>query len=197
MHALQQNWSTASRQNLDSCCGFGHPRRNNLDCASTTLSCLVTHCSIYNCCENWHLPSLCLSQVYFNTCSFIYDINFPCSALKWPWAVIKSSYSFACRQHWSNSNRPRNILNCIQNITTHKNDLWNQKLSATEGTLIPDKLFLVFNWLQMEEEWTMELCANDQNNRQPLTRLPPTEAIQTLGVHLAPDGNNQLQEKYY
>jgi len=43
---------------------------------------------------------------------------------------------------------------------------------------------------------TRPLLIDDHNqNQRPLTRPPPSEAQRTLGVYLALDGNNQLQEK--
>jgi len=43
---------------------------------------------------------------------------------------------------------------------------------------------------------TDHLLMDDHNqNCRPLSRLPPSKACRTLGIYLAPDGNNQLQEK--
>jgi len=83
-------------------------------------------------------------------------------------------------------------------------DLWNQGLSATGGALVPEKSFwysINFKWKSSRWQYDKNAGANDQsmmtdhlNQWQPLMQLPTMEAHRTLGVYLAPDGNNQLQE---
>jgi len=83
-------------------------------------------------------------------------------------------------------------------------DLWNSSLSATGGALIPEKSF----WYSIDFKWSSgrwsympkntaaePLLMNDHlGNHLPLLRLHTSEARRTLGVYLAPDDNNQLQE---
>jgi len=84
-------------------------------------------------------------------------------------------------------------------------DLWNQGLHATGGALVPEKSF----WYSIDFKWrsrcwsytlmqtqTEHLLMDDHNqNQRPLSMLSLAEAQRTLGMYLAPDRNNQLQEK--
>jgi len=85
-------------------------------------------------------------------------------------------------------------------------DLWNQVLSTTRGTLVPEKSF----WYSIDFKWTSgrwkqyitqemankHLMMNDhQDQLQLQAKLLPSEARRTLGVYFAPNGNNQLQEQ--
>jgi len=84
-------------------------------------------------------------------------------------------------------------------------DLWNQGLSTTGGALVHEKSF----WYSIDFKWTSgrwkyvtkeaaneHLMMNDhQNQCRLLEKLLPSEARWTLGVYLAPDGNNWLQEQ--
>jgi len=83
-------------------------------------------------------------------------------------------------------------------------NLWNSSLSTTGGALVPEKSFwylIAFRWSSgcwsyMPKQTTMEpLLMNDHlGNCLPLLRLHTSEVRGTLGVYLAPDGNNKLQE---
>jgi len=83
-------------------------------------------------------------------------------------------------------------------------NVWNSSLSATGGALVPEKSFwylIDFKWSSscwsyMPKQTTMEplLMNNHLGNCLPLLRLHTSEARWTLGVYLAPDGNNKLQE---
>jgi len=84
-------------------------------------------------------------------------------------------------------------------------DLRNQGLSATRGALVPEKSFwytIDFKWKSRRWQYDKNAGASNQqmmtdhlNQWWPLTQLPTTEACQTLGIYLAPDRNNRLQEQ--
>jgi hypothetical protein len=86
-------------------------------------------------------------------------------------------------------------------------DRWEGGLKATGGAIVPEKSFvypIVFQFddqgkwhYQGTNETDYEFTVKDQNDiRQPLTQLEPTDGQCTLGVHLAPDGNNNDAVEY-
>jgi len=82
---------------------------------------------------------------------------------------------------------------------------WAGLLRATGGALVPDKCF----WYYIHNTWKngawqyvrnpterAMLVPNDNNALHPIPELPPSEARRTLGVRLAPDGNNRDKLRY-
>lgn len=80
-------------------------------------------------------------------------------------------------------------------------DRWEGGLKATGGAIVPEKSFvypIVFDFddqgkwsYQSKDDVDFEFTVCDQNDeRKPLNQLEPNDGQCTLGVHLAPDGNN-------
>jgi len=82
---------------------------------------------------------------------------------------------------------------------------WAGLLRATGGALVPDKCFWYYvhskwengNWkyAQPSEQDRMQV-PDDKGNLITIPQLGPSEAKRTLGVRLAPDGNNIAEEEY-
>jgi len=82
---------------------------------------------------------------------------------------------------------------------------WAGLLRATGGALVPEKCFWYFihntwnkgKWQYVGTKSTQGMHVPDENS-QPTTipQLHPSEARQTLGVRLAPDGNNSEELQY-
>ena len=86
-------------------------------------------------------------------------------------------------------------------------EVWNGGISATGGALDPNKSYYSvfdFRWKNgrwsytlMEDSDDINICMQDKNGDQvTLRRLSHTESLKTLGVFLAPDGNNDDEVKY-
>ena len=86
-------------------------------------------------------------------------------------------------------------------------DMWEGGLRASGGALVPEKS----HWYLIKFLWDSEGCmryatCQDEpatlsvrgadGQTTPLTRLEPSDARQTLGVHLALDGNNKAEFKF-
>ena len=85
-------------------------------------------------------------------------------------------------------------------------ECWEGGIRATGGAIVPAKS----HWYLMEFEWhngkwsyapvtntPAELKVRDsQGHMGPIERLTTSEARRTLGVRLAPDGNNEAEYKY-
>jgi len=89
----------------------------------------------------------------------------------------------------------------------HTLDLWESGLRATGGALAPDKshwYLIVTGWkkngdmyyLSEQEALGTVTARNPKGEREPLQRVPPNKALRTLGVRLAPDGNNKAEAEY-
>jgi len=84
-------------------------------------------------------------------------------------------------------------------------DTWEASLKATCGAIVPEKTvwwLVSFKWSGTTWEYASihdcpgELLVNDiSNQRKIITRIDACEAYETLGVFLAPDGNNEQQFK--
>jgi len=84
-------------------------------------------------------------------------------------------------------------------------DLWNDGLRATGGALVPAKSFryaIDFRWKSghwsyapKKEEHNQLWMTDHQLQWSLLLQLHTSKARRMLGVYLAPDGNNWLQEK--
>ena len=86
----------------------------------------------------------------------------------------------------------------------HALDIWQVGIEATGGALVPEKSFwseIQFEW-DTEGNWTYEstesngqevMMHNARNETKILKKLDAHKAIETLGVHLAPDGNESTQ----
>jgi hypothetical protein len=85
-------------------------------------------------------------------------------------------------------------------------DLWSGGLAATGGQLEPRKTYwynINFKWQQgkwryaTKEEATADLTTTDHTGRRTsLEQVDISEGRRTLGVRLAPDGNNREEFKY-
>jgi len=83
--------------------------------------------------------------------------------------------------------------------------MWARLLQATDGTLIPDKCFRYYVHNQWETgswkyakpspQYWMQVPDN-QGWLITIWQLRPSEARRTLGVHFAPDGNNNAEANY-
>jgi len=82
---------------------------------------------------------------------------------------------------------------------------WAGLLRATGGALIPDKCFwyYVHNlWENGTWKYTRPLAQDrmqvpdDQGHLITIPQIGPSEAKRTLGVQLAPDGNNNAEAEY-
>jgi len=82
--------------------------------------------------------------------------------------------------------------------------LWEQSLHAMGGALVPKKSFwylIDFRWQGSKWKYTKydrepgeELLMKDRTQQEkPIRQLAANEAQCTLGVYLAPDGNNKTQ----
>jgi len=81
--------------------------------------------------------------------------------------------------------------------------LWEQGLCAMGGALVPKKSFwylIDFKWQGSKWKYAKyamepgELLMKDHTQQEkPIRQLEADEAQQTLGIYLAPDGNNQTQ----
>jgi hypothetical protein len=84
-------------------------------------------------------------------------------------------------------------------------DTWEASLKATCGAIVPEKTvwwLVSFKWSGTTWEYASiqdcpgELQVKDiLNQRKIITRMDACEAYETLGVSLAPDGNNEQQFK--
>jgi len=81
-------------------------------------------------------------------------------------------------------------------------DMWSAGLQVTGGTLVPAKSFwYTINFQWSAGHWRYKQPAPDQElwmadykkTHLPIQLLGPTEARQTLGIYLAPDGNEKTQ----
>ena len=83
---------------------------------------------------------------------------------------------------------------------------WEGGIRATGGALVPDKThWFLISFLWKEGKWTYassaeapgEIAVKDSTGTQrTLRRLEPSAAERTLGVRLAPDGNNTAQYQH-
>jgi hypothetical protein len=83
---------------------------------------------------------------------------------------------------------------------------WEGAIRATGGAIVPDKSFwylIGFKWTEghwknkNEEDAPAILTVHDSDGKAiQLERLPPHIARRTLGVRLAPDGNNSDEIKH-
>ena len=83
-------------------------------------------------------------------------------------------------------------------------DLWQTGIEATGGALVPEKSFwseVSFAW-DIKGKWSYSkdsqdssnIIMKDTNNEEKILRkIGPNEAIETLGVHLTPNGNDEIQ----
>ena len=83
-------------------------------------------------------------------------------------------------------------------------DLWQLGIASTGGALVPEKSFwseVAFQW-DNKGQWSYiddngddsKVFMKDTDNiSRELRKTKPNEAIETLGVHLAPDGNDDTQ----
>jgi hypothetical protein len=79
-------------------------------------------------------------------------------------------------------------------------ETWENSLKITCGAIVPKKTVwwsVSFKWTglswryESQGETPGDLYVNDiLNTNKKLTRLEPHQAYETLGVHLAPDGNS-------
>lgn len=84
-------------------------------------------------------------------------------------------------------------------------DCWEATAKVTGGALEPNKSFgylIYFQWNkgkwsygQVKEEYSLTALDKD-NNRRSLKMQQPHQALKMLGVHLAPDGNDNKQYRY-
>jgi len=84
--------------------------------------------------------------------------------------------------------------------------LWHGLLKATGGDLVPEKCFWYLIDFQFEhhqwkfKQWPETQCTihipREDGTRVTISHLHMMEAHQTLGVRLAPDGNNEEEHKY-
>jgi len=79
---------------------------------------------------------------------------------------------------------------------------WEVLLSATGGALVPEKCFWYmigfefqgFKWKYLSPSASMHLSVQNANGQMVMIpQLPVTEAQRTLGVRVAPDGNNKAE----
>jgi len=84
--------------------------------------------------------------------------------------------------------------------------MWHKLLQATGGDLVPEKCFWYFvdfkwhnlKWVYKTVQESPGQLQVTSNNNKPITlqRLEPWEARRTLGVRIAPDGNNDAKVQY-
>jgi len=85
-------------------------------------------------------------------------------------------------------------------------NLWHGLLKATGGDLVPDKCFwylINFTWVKdrwqyakwKDQERTLSIPSSD-GTKIMIPRLDTSKARRTLGVWLAPDGNNQAEYQH-
>jgi len=102
------------------------------------------------------------------------------------------------------NNPSNNGVKVVQRMQESIN-LWVGLLHATGGTLVPEKCFwyYIHNWWE-NGCWQYVTVTNTQRLSMPddtgntinIPQLAPLEAHQTLGVWLAPDGNNEDEFNY-
>ena len=123
-------------------------------------------------------------KVSFVGCSFVDDTD-----------LVLSSYDSS------------DTLEDITPSMQHAIDTWEGGLRATGGALVPEKSWVYpikYEWddkgnhkltplSDIEAQFTVK---DAQQNIKPLTLTPPTEAKETLGVFLAPDGSHSEQINY-
>ena len=84
---------------------------------------------------------------------------------------------------------------------------WEGGLKATGGALVPSKSWIYPIEFQFDnkglpsyknpQEMNLHFTVNDsQDVRHELRQIQPSIAMETLGVYLAPDGNERGQIKY-
>ena len=84
-------------------------------------------------------------------------------------------------------------------------DTWEESAKVTGGALEPSKSFgflVYFTWKngvwsygKVNDEHTISTL-DQHGKRTPLTMMQPSQALNMLGVHLAPDGNETAQFQY-
>jgi len=84
--------------------------------------------------------------------------------------------------------------------------MWHGLLRATSGKLVPKKCFwYLVNFKWQNQQWKYKMTKDiqgqitgmiNQNKCITIPCLEPSEACCTLGVRLAPDGNNQTEAQY-
>lgn len=98
------------------------------------------------------------------------------------------------------------LTQCQQNMQQFI-DAWSGGLRATGGALVPSKSWIypiefVFDRkgnpsYKDPNDMNLQFTVKDsQNERQPLRTIHPSSAKETLGVYLAPDGNEKGQIEY-
>ncbi len=84
-------------------------------------------------------------------------------------------------------------------------NMWAGLLRATSGALVPEKCFWYFihniwdkgKWQYVRTKSTQDMHIPDENSQPTMIpQLSPSEARRTLGVRLAPDGNNADELQY-
>ena len=101
----------------------------------------------------------------------------------------------------SNVNNPKETLKTMQETL----DCWEATAKVTGGALEPSKSFgylIYFNWKRgkwsygpVEDDHTLT-ARNKDNEEVQINMLQPSKALNMLGVHLAPDGNETEQYRY-
>jgi len=95
----------------------------------------------------------------------------------------------------------KQVLNRLQ----ESKNMWSGLLHAIGGALVLEKCFWYYvhnkwdkgNWKYDTNPQAQEMYILDDNGRPAIIpQLPPLEACRTIGVHLAPDGNNKDEFHY-
>ena len=94
----------------------------------------------------------------------------------------------------------------IHTVLQNAVNLWDDSLTASGGALVPAKshwYLIDFHW--ENGKWNMiypdpadpVLTIKDHHGiRGPIQRIPPNKGIRTLGIRIAPDGNNTDELEY-
>jgi len=100
------------------------------------------------------------------------------------------------------SNNERMVANKMQQSL----QLWHRLLKATGGNLVPEKCFwYLINFKYEKNHWKYKIWEDNMYNLQipnqdgtmvAIPQLQVNAARRTLGVHLAPDGNNAAEFQY-
>jgi len=97
-------------------------------------------------------------------------------------------------------NKPPMVLHWMQQSL----QMWANLLWVTGGALVPEKCFWYFvkpEWQQQSTKWTYAdpdpsnrlHVPDDEGNLEVIPQLNASEAWQTLGVRLAPNGNDEAE----
>jgi len=100
------------------------------------------------------------------------------------------------------TNHESNDVAQVSQKMQHSLSMWHGLLQATGGELVPEKCFwylIDFNWINYKWQYKRDmelpgqLSIEQEHGKIIIPQLETSKACRTLGVRIAPDGNNQME----